>query len=340
MRQVQLDLGSNKWRHIRTMLSIYFEEKLPIHPEFRCFDKGKTRSSTIKFFHLIHWWSIAWFIIGQVAAVCQGIIAAKVVLMSIIFIFISEYAQLLLWCQTQNEVGRFLSSVVNILERDIIGFAVVFVTVQVAFTFCFVVLEEVDDVHQRWGRAFFILYELSVGTGEWYKERLDILEDVYVDMNPFRKSLLYIGYIIYISITLVILMNLLIAVMSETASSLSKEMRFRNLSLQLSSVALVSRRLRAAGTVARLFRLDCYCFNESYTVSGETGEKIKILAGRPKINEQKGRMLPLSIYRKLRKSPEVDLMDYFYEMRYWSVLEHEPVDTNEVTCEDEGVVLC
>jgi len=256
-------------------------------------------------------------------------------MMSIIFIFIFEYAQLLLWCQTHKKVGRFLSSVVNILSRDITGFAVVFVTVQVAFAFCFLLLEEVDDVSQRWSMAFFIFYELSVGTGEWYKARVDELEE-NVGMDPFRKALLYLGYIIYISITLVILMNLLIAVMTETASSLRSQMRFRNTYLKLSSVALVSRRLRAAGTVAGWFGLGRCCFHDRYTVGGETGKSIQILGGRPEIREQEAQIVRMSTWT--RNSPEVDdvtkLMNYFYEMRYWSVLEHEPLkDTREVKCE-------
>jgi len=338
MRFVRRDLGSYTFRKKRffMMTSIYFESKLPIHPEFRCLDKVKTRSSTIGFFYIINWLSNGWFIIGQTAAIFPGIWAARVVLMSIIFIFIFEYAQLLLWCQTHKKVGRFLSSVVNILNRDIIGFAVVFVTVQVAFAFCFLLLEEVDVVGQRWARAFFIFYELSVGTGEWYKARLDELEIEYVGMDPFRKALLYLGYIIYISITLVILMNLLIAVMTETASSMTSQMRFRNLNLKLSSVALVSRRLRAAGTVAGFFGIGCCCSLDRYTVGGETGKTIQILAGRQEIREQEARMARMSTWT--RNSPEVDnvteLVNYFYEMRYWSVLEHEPLkDTREVKCE-------
>jgi len=74
MRFVRRDLGSNTSRKQRffMMKSIYFESKLPIHPEFRCFDKVKTRSSTIGFFHVISWFSNSWFLIGQTAAMCQG----------------------------------------------------------------------------------------------------------------------------------------------------------------------------------------------------------------------------------------------------------------------------
>merc|ERR1719233_853119 len=69
----------------------------------------------------------------------------------------------------------------------------------------------------------------------------------------FQRQVTYVLYIIYISITLVILMNLLIAVMSETAISLAKQMHNRELSLKLSSVSLVSRRLRALLAPAHLF---------------------------------------------------------------------------------------
>merc|ERR1719334_2021927 len=89
-------------------------------------------------------------------------------------------------------------------------------------------------------------------------------------------------------------MNLLIAVMTETSSSLTKQMKFWKLSLKLSSVALVSRRLRATATVVRVFRIgtvarffridtvarlcgiDCLWYDDTYTAGGETGEETKI----------------------------------------------------------------
>merc|ERR1719317_94839 len=96
--------------------------------------------------------------------------------------------------------------------------------------------------------------------------------------------MIYILYGIYIAVVLVILLNLLIAVMSETAISLSKQMENRARSLKLSSVSIVSRRLRAIQDIERyLCRRSENVSN--YTIGGRTGEELNILEGLFFINE-------------------------------------------------------
>merc|ERR1719219_490134 len=138
--------------------------------------KKRAHGSITGFFMGVSLMSNVGFIVAQGAAMYGGIFAARFLLISIILVMICEYLVLFLWLQTNQKVGRFLLTVVIILERDIFGFAVVFVIVQLVFTICFLILAKEDDVAYKWLRSFFIWFELSIGSGEWFKEKVDSIE--------------------------------------------------------------------------------------------------------------------------------------------------------------------
>lgn len=315
------------------MKSIYFEWKLNIHAEFHDIkSKRRDHHSITGFFNLVGWFANIAFVIAQGAALCSGIHAARTLLVSMIIILICEYLRLFLSLQTNSNVGRFVLSVVTILERDLLGFLVVFVIIQLVFTICFLLLLEEDDVWHGWSRAFFIWYELSVGTGEWFKERLDDIEAQENEMDSCRKALFYVTYVTYISITLVILLNLLIAVMSETTNSLSEQMGLWERNLKLSSVSLLARRLRAMHSIARFFKLNKIRAEKKWTTTmgGETGHTTKILEGRIQIREEVAKNVRASTIHFSPRSPVNDALEaYFSQMRYWSVLVHEGIGINK-----------
>jgi len=329
------------WKSFQTMLSIYFEMDLAVPSEFHNLNsKQRAHGSVTGFFRMICLISDICFVVAQGAAISGGIVAARALLISMIFVMICEYVLLFLWLQTTRKVSRFLITVVNILRRDIIGFAIMFVVVQVVFSFCFLLLAEEEDVSQKWWRAFFIWYELSVGTGEWFKDELDDMTDVddmAEDdgnmMDSGRKALLYLTYLIYISITIVILINLLIAVMSETASSLRKQMAGWERIVKLSSVSMLSRRWRANVSIARALGIRCSCFMEksrTCTIGGKTGEETKIFDGRRNMRENESRQLQRDISLHFgQEESEMTVAEHFSNMRYWTVLEHEPIDTDK-----------
>jgi len=340
-------VGRKFWKSVlkslSTMLSIYFEMDLAIPTEFHNRDsKKRAHGSVTGFFRMISLISDICFVVAQGAAMSDGILAARALLIAMIFIMICEYVLLFLWLQTNRKVSRFLVSIVNILGRDIVGFAAVFLIVQVVFSICFLLLAEKEDESHKMWRSFFIFYELTVGTGEFFKDALDEMavdnDDVDNDdgntMDSCRMALLLITYLLYISITLVILINLLIAVMTETTSSLTKQMKGWERNVKLSSVSMLSRRWLAGSSIARSLGIRCSWFIEkiqNYTIGGKTGTRIKILEGRIKIREWESLSLQetLSVYMTPEES-EITLTDYYSNMRYWTVLEHEAMDI----CED------
>jgi len=340
---------SSKTRsYVHTAISVYFERSISLPREFRNLEsKDSTYSYVTGLFHVIGYLSNICFIIAQGAAFFSGIHAARFLLISMIFIMFCEYVQLLLWLQTWSQVGRFISAVWNILQKDFIGFAIVFLIEQLVFCICFLLLAEEDDADHHWWRTFFIFYELSVGTGEWFKDKFDSIEtlvesdsfvwdpdytadDDFLEMDPCRKALLYIMYMIHICITLVILMNLLIAIMSETATSVAKEMHKLEKSLKLSSISLVSRRLRALTTVAHFFGFRRMWFGHAdNTIAGATVKDYDLFEGRLAIKEKTASEIQKRIKKEYHIDHSFQMKDYFDNMRWWTVFEHERTDQGE-----------
>jgi len=305
------------------MWSIYFETDLGHVPaEFQNqTSKKRAHTSVAGFFCVLSWISNVGFIVGQWASLMESRPAAHALLVAMICIIVCEYVQLFLWFQTYKQIGRFIFSVVNILYRDVLGFAVVFFVILISFSACFLLLGEYAEVDYIWLRVIYIIFELSVGTGEWFKGKVDSFEEQSPEMDPWRKGLVYVVYSVYITIVLVILMNLLIAVMSETAISLAKQMDTREFTLKLSSVSVVSRRLRAALNVAHFF---CRVPDSGYTDGGRSGDDMKILEGRLNFREDE-----VARISKIYDRDTVNLRDYYTDMRYWAVLEHEAIDEDK-----------
>jgi len=323
------------WSSFTVMSRIYFELDLNFIPsEFHDpTSKKRAHTSVAGAFLALSWIANISFFIAQVTALLTSREAAQALLVMMICILVCEYVQLFLWFQTYKQIGRFISSVVNIFSKDVLGFAVVFLITLISFSFCFLLLNEDAEVNYKWITAFYITYELSVGTGEWFKDKMDDTENDPAHTDRFQRALTYVLYIFYISITLVILMNLLIAVMSETAISLAKQMHNRELSLKLSSVSLVSRRLRALLAPAQIFcRLIRFQRGqkllkrlESKTIGGRSGDDLKLLDGRLVIRTTKAKLVERASTTYLPPDwlIEKDLEDYYLQMRYWTILEHE-----------------
>jgi len=126
-------------------------------------------------------------------------------------------------------------------------------------------------------------------------------------------------------------MNLLIALMSETAVCLSRRMKNRELTLKLSSVSLISRRLRAFINIGSFLSCGPYLEQLSSNFSGgESGRAMGILDGRLHFTDRNIRLISqhsalstTSINSDRSFEEWTDIKYYFNEMRYWAVLEHE-----------------
>jgi len=227
-----------------------------------------------------------------------------------IIILVIEYLQLFLWLQTKKKVGRFISAMVTIMYKDVKGFLVVLAVILLGFAACFIILMERSERMKNWISVSWIMYELSVGTGEYFKDEMDfIVADDSAD--PYRRPVIILTYIGYITLMLVVIMNLLIAVMSQTADALSSEIHLREQRLKLSSISLTARRLRATRI------LTCGWCKRIKTVGGESGNSVN-----------------LNILDNVNKSKRsIALKKYYMKIHYLCSLEEESIEIDK-----DGVV--
>jgi len=241
----------------RWMMSFYFETPLKV-PDI--FHKGLTlkrdHRSVAEFFLWNGLVSNITFIIAQSFVFDSTRTKNRCLIYLMIFILLIEYLQLFLWLQTNSHVGRFISAMVHILNKDVVGFMVVILVMLLAFSACFMVLMENQYNMEQWSAMFWIVYELSAGTGEFFKDKMDsiFLENdgsKNDNIDPYLKFIIFLTYVAYITFMLVVVLNLLIAVMSETTGKISSEMQFREKRLKLSSISIITRRLKALSVITR-----------------------------------------------------------------------------------------
>jgi len=298
------------WLSVKCMKALYFEHVLPDVPLVFQNPSRQQRdynSSVAGFFLTTSWLSNVGFLAGQVMVMYSTRDIARALIYLMIFILVLEYLQLFLWLQTSHQVGRFISAMVTIIYKDVRGFLVVLVVILVGFTACFIILMKKSESIEDWVSVIWLIYELSVGTGEFLKDEMDFIDnESFVD--PYRRALILVTYVVYITLMLLVLMNLLIAVMSQTADALSSEMQFREKRLKLSSISLITRRLYSTWRM-----LSFGCCKRIPTEGGESGNCIK-----------------LSALDDMTESEEsLKLKDYYTKIHYLCSLEEEIIEIDK-----------
>jgi len=255
-KDASLSQSKRCWTSFRIMWSLYFETSLHHVPEIikKVRRKKRDHSSVAGFFLYSRLFSNVAFCVAQLLVLWDSKGTARAFTYLMAPILLIEYLQLLLWLQTNRQVGRFIAAMVTILSKDVMGFMVVLLVIILAYAACFIVLLERSKTEEKWAYLCWMIYELTAGTGEFFKEELDIIVEIDDDssdeggrnsIDKYRRTLILITYASYLFLMVVVIMNLLIAVMSQTTESMRAEMPFREKQLKLSSVSLVGRKLRA-----------------------------------------------------------------------------------------------
>jgi len=303
------------------MRSLYFEQRLPKIPKHWLNNKIRKRHSSVAgFFLYISWLSNIGIMLAQICGIHESETSARILLWVMVVILVIEYLRLFLWLQTFKLVGRFIAAMVTIIYKDVKGFLIVFMVILTAFVACFIIIVEHDGTN-LWGKImqiFWFIYELSVGTGEFLAEEMGDFKDTDV----YLRTLVYVTYMLYLTLMLVLIMNLLIAVMSGTVDLLSSDMNARQMSLKLSSISLISRKLRA------LSFLTCNWFSSARIIAGQPGEgmKLQIREDAHKRIRTMQESLKSEFRLKLLESgnKQHELKDYYDSMYYQFNLEKEP----------------
>jgi len=129
-----------------------------------------------------------------------------------LFAIIFAFFGLLEYFQLQKQAGRFVIMVLKILIRDVSVFMLVWVVILFGFACSFTLIREDKD----FTRAFFFALETSLSFGEYANESVDFYDDaLYRGMGMFI-------YVLFVLFSVVLLLNLLIAVMAETTQAIGE----------------------------------------------------------------------------------------------------------------------
>ena len=122
-------------------------------------------------------------------------------------------------------INYFYRMLLSMILRDVVRFLVVYLFVLLAFGFAFHVLFQVSSAvvsdYATPGDTLFLSFNMMIGMGELFDDSLE------TNMDAVGRSILYlkIFYLIYIILSTVILLNLLIAMMNDSYSSILQEQK-------------------------------------------------------------------------------------------------------------------
>jgi len=181
----------------------------------------------------------------------------------LILTLLFEWVQIFMYMQNIQMISRFVASIVAMLINDVMGFICVLVVILLAFS-CAVSIV----LGSEWNNAIFPVFELGVGSGDFFSDFRD--ENLDDELDPYKRYYTYFLFIAYVVIMILLMLNLLIAVMSETAiNMLGETFEYRQRIMRASTIMLVERRRMTLRYYIDKF---LYLFScEKYSTGQETG---------------------------------------------------------------------
>eukprot|EP01084_Bolivina_argentea_P307715 531906_1 len=217
-------------------MDIYFQWNLP-------------DLSIIEFFHILLFVSNCLIICVWISAFLNN---ETFVIIFMTLSFITECLYLLYFGQVNELLGRLVISILRIITGDIIRFMIIFAIILFGFSgaLCFV------SIDITFVRAFMTLFYISLGVGDYWIEDESMLNEWQIVVNE-------IIYFFFLLISSVLLLNLLIAIFSETIDEIGNSSRQNWLFQRASTILLIERRVDK----------NCLCFgNVLYKRTGVKGE--------------------------------------------------------------------
>jgi len=125
---------------------------------------------------------------------------------------ILAFVGILEFFQLQKNFGKFVIMVLKVLIRDVSVFTCVWIVILLGFAFCFTILRG----DKNFSQALFFIMETSLSFGEFANE-----SDAIYDTTLYNTIARYL-YVVFILFSVVLLLNLLVAVMAETTQSIGQ----------------------------------------------------------------------------------------------------------------------
>lgn len=135
--------------------------------------------------------------------------------------------------QAFESLGRLVVTISKILAKDVTKFGLVFLIILCAFSSALALLTT-DSEEGTWLDSMFIMFEISFGMGDFFGDEM---------IDPFELFLAKTLYVLYLTLSVALLFNLLIAIMTETTEEVRQQAKEQWLLQWASTVLLLERRV-------------------------------------------------------------------------------------------------
>lgn len=152
------------------------------------------------------------------------------------FMLLCEWLHTLMFLQAFMSTGRLVVTISKILSKDVSRFVFIYGIILCAFSSSLSLITTPMENDSNWTHSMFILFELSLGMGNSNYFGKDI-------SNPFKLALTQILYTIFLLLSVVLLFNLLIAIMTETTEEVRQQATEQYMLQWASTVLLIERRV-------------------------------------------------------------------------------------------------
>jgi len=195
-------------------LRIYFaikSRKNTVHDKSGLLESHGSTISICGVFKIIVWLRNIITIIALACVWVASKSALDVAFVFYLFAIILAFIGLLEYFQLQKHAGRFVIMVLKILIRDVSVFSLVWLVILLGFAISFTLIREDKD----FGKGLFFMLETSLSFG-------DIATQNFHD-TKLCTAMGMIIYVLFIVFSVVLLLNLLIAVMAETTQAIGQQ---------------------------------------------------------------------------------------------------------------------
>ena len=155
-----------------------------------------------------------------------------------VFIMLCEWLENLMFLQSFKSTGRLVVTISKILTKDVTRFVFIYIIILCSFSSSLSLLtmknNDQNNYYYHWTHSMFIMFEISLGMGTFFGKNIT---------NSFDILLTQILYIIFLLLSVVLLFNLLIAIMTETTEEVRQQANEQWLLQWASTVLLIERRV-------------------------------------------------------------------------------------------------
>ena len=164
----------------------------------------------------------------------------KLVLLCMMAIVILECVHVLYFLLAFEQIGRLIITALKILFTDVMRFVAIFIIILVPFSSAIsYIMDGYDDTLSNFDRSFIKLFAIALGVGEYWDD---------IELPPIHNAYSEITFYVYLIISTVLLLNLVIAIFTETIDKIGNKSKLYWLYQRTGIILLIQRRFNKCRT--------------------------------------------------------------------------------------------